>query len=167
MVPDESPKDYFNRKGWFSLNIQALVDSRYRFMDMCIGCMTRGSSPGVSFHCGADHYDACQYGDSTMAQVQLGAFHYGAGPVRRISVWRSSGVVHSSMAQVQYGAFQYGAGPVWRISVWRSSGVVHSSMAQVQYGAFQYGAGPVRRISVWRSSGVTLRSIVLNVQCRV
>ena len=41
----------------------------------------------VSFHFGADHYDACQYGDSTMAQVQLGAS--------------------------RYGAFQYGAGPVW------------------------------------------------------
>ena len=35
--PDESPKDYFNRKGWFSLNIPALVDSRYRFIDLCIG----------------------------------------------------------------------------------------------------------------------------------
>ena len=37
MAPDESPKDYYNRKGWFSLDIQALVDSRYRFMDLCIG----------------------------------------------------------------------------------------------------------------------------------
>ena len=37
VAPDESPKDYYNRKGWFSLNIQALVDSRYRFMDLCIG----------------------------------------------------------------------------------------------------------------------------------
>ena len=27
----------------------------------------------VSFHYGADHYGACQYDDSTMAQVQLGA----------------------------------------------------------------------------------------------
>ena len=27
----------------------------------------------MSFHYGADHYGACQYDDSTMAQVQLGA----------------------------------------------------------------------------------------------
>ena len=68
----------------------------------------------VSFHYGADHYGACQYDDSTMAQVQLGAsrygaFHYGAGPV-----WRCFSLAHSSMAQAQYGAFHYGAVPGWR-----------------------------------------------------
>ena len=75
----------------------------------------------VSFHYGADHYDACQYGDSTIAQVQLGAsrygaFQYGAGPV-----WRCFGMALFSMAQIQLGASWYGAGPVRRVSVWRSS----------------------------------------------
>ena len=34
VAQDESPKDYYNRKRWFSLNIQSLVDLRYHFMDL-------------------------------------------------------------------------------------------------------------------------------------
>ena len=68
----------------------------------------------VSFHYGADHYGACQYDDSTMAQVQLGASRYGAFQHGAGPVWRCFSLAHSSMAQVQYGAFHYGAVPGWR-----------------------------------------------------
>ena len=64
-------------------------------------------------------------------------------------------------------ALLYGAGPAWRIPVWRVPVRRRSGVALFQFGAFQYGAGPVRRISLWRSFGVALRSIVLNVPCRV
>ena len=48
-----------------------------------------------------------------MALFRYGAFQYGAGPVRRISVWRSSGVAqvhytaHFSMAQFRCGASKH------------------------------------------------------------
>ena len=72
-------------------------------------------------------------------------------PLWRMPVWR----------------FHYGAGPAWRIPVWRVPVRRRSGVALFQFGAFQYGAGPVRRISLWRSSGLALRSIVVNVPCRV
>uniref|UniRef100_A0A3Q2G3V4 DDE Tnp4 domain-containing protein n=1 Tax=Cyprinodon variegatus TaxID=28743 RepID=A0A3Q2G3V4_CYPVA len=37
VAPKESRVDYFNRKGWYSINMQALVDDRYMFRDLCIG----------------------------------------------------------------------------------------------------------------------------------
>ena len=72
-------------------------------------------------------------------------------PLWRMPVWR----------------FHYGVGPAWRIPVWRVPVRRRSGVALFQFGAFQYGAGPVRRISLWRSSGLALRSIVVNVPCRV
>ena len=84
----------------------------YNLVDKLIGRVISADMM-VSFHYGADHHGACQYDDSTMTQVQLGAsrygaFQYGAGPV-----WRCFSLAHSSMAQVQYGAFHYGAVPGW------------------------------------------------------
>ncbi|XP_012725848.3 putative nuclease HARBI1 [Fundulus heteroclitus] len=37
VAPKESRVDYFNRKGWYSINMQGLVDDRYMFRDLCIG----------------------------------------------------------------------------------------------------------------------------------
>ena len=35
--PEQSPEDYINRKGFHSLILQGLVDSDYRFLDICVG----------------------------------------------------------------------------------------------------------------------------------
>ena len=37
LKPKESPSDYYNRKGFYSILMQAVVDSRGRFMDVNIG----------------------------------------------------------------------------------------------------------------------------------
>ncbi|XP_035986731.1 putative nuclease HARBI1 [Fundulus heteroclitus] len=37
VAPNERRVDYFNRKGWYSINMQALVDDRYMFRDICVG----------------------------------------------------------------------------------------------------------------------------------
>ena len=40
-VPISPPSNlhtvYYNRKGWYSMLIQGLVDAKYRFLDVCIG----------------------------------------------------------------------------------------------------------------------------------
>ena len=58
------------------------------------------------------------FAHSGMARSSTAQVRCGIVSVRRIPVWRSSGV-----ALFRYDAFQYGAGPVRRISVWRSSDV--------------------------------------------
>ena len=35
--PSNLHTDYYNRKGWYSMLIQGLVDAKYRFLDVCIG----------------------------------------------------------------------------------------------------------------------------------
>ena len=37
IAPDEYNADYHNRKGWYSILMQAVVDHQYRFTDVCIG----------------------------------------------------------------------------------------------------------------------------------
>ncbi|XP_062273057.1 uncharacterized protein LOC133978761 [Scomber scombrus] len=37
IAPEEYPKDYFNRKGWHSVVLQAVVDGRGLFWDVCVG----------------------------------------------------------------------------------------------------------------------------------
>ena len=37
IAPEEFHTDYFNRKGWHSVILQAVVDARYRFTDVNIG----------------------------------------------------------------------------------------------------------------------------------
>ena len=99
-------------KAWWKVKTKIIMQFQVHYKNV------RESSMNVlymvSFHYGADHYDACQCGDSTMAQVQLGAFRYGVFQYGADLVWRRFGMAHSSMAQVQYGAFQYDAVPVWR-----------------------------------------------------
>jgi len=36
-VPSENHTDYYNRKGWYSMLIQGLVDANYCFLDICVG----------------------------------------------------------------------------------------------------------------------------------
>ena len=36
-VPSENYTDYYNRKGWYSMIIQGLVDASYCFLDLCVG----------------------------------------------------------------------------------------------------------------------------------
>ena len=36
-VPSENHMDYYNRKGWYSMLIQGLVDANYCFLDICVG----------------------------------------------------------------------------------------------------------------------------------
>ena len=36
-APSHLHTDYFNRKGWYSMLIQGLVDANYRLMDVCVG----------------------------------------------------------------------------------------------------------------------------------
>ena len=36
-APSEQHTDYYNRKGWYSMIVQGLVDANYRFLDVCIG----------------------------------------------------------------------------------------------------------------------------------
>ena len=36
-VPSENHTDYYNRKGWYSMPIQGLVDANYCFLDICVG----------------------------------------------------------------------------------------------------------------------------------
>ena len=36
-VPSNNHTDYYNRKGWYSMIIQGLVDVSYCFLDICIG----------------------------------------------------------------------------------------------------------------------------------
>jgi len=35
-VPSENHTDYYNRKGWYSVLIQGLVDANYCFLDICV-----------------------------------------------------------------------------------------------------------------------------------
>ena len=35
--PEQSPADYYNRKGYYSILMQAVIDFRGIFMDVCIG----------------------------------------------------------------------------------------------------------------------------------
>ncbi|XP_047221207.1 protein ANTAGONIST OF LIKE HETEROCHROMATIN PROTEIN 1 isoform X1 [Girardinichthys multiradiatus] len=37
IAPTEYPRDYFNRKGWHSIILQAVVDGRGLFWDVCVG----------------------------------------------------------------------------------------------------------------------------------
>ncbi|XP_041379658.1 putative nuclease HARBI1 [Gigantopelta aegis] len=37
IAPKEDHADYVNRKGWYSIILQAVCDHRYRFTDICIG----------------------------------------------------------------------------------------------------------------------------------
>ena len=36
-APNEQHTNYYNRKGWYSMIVQGLVDANYRFLDVCIG----------------------------------------------------------------------------------------------------------------------------------
>ena len=36
-APNHLHTNYYNRKGWYSLLIQRVVDANYRFLDVCIG----------------------------------------------------------------------------------------------------------------------------------
>ena len=36
-APSHLHTDYYNRKGWYSMLIQGLVDANYRFLDVCVG----------------------------------------------------------------------------------------------------------------------------------
>ena len=121
---------------------------------------------------------------SSMTQVQHGAFHYGAVPVCRISVWRmpvcrSSGVALFQCVAVSPSVARRHASMAHAL-VCRSSGVAlfqcvavspsvarrHASMAHASMPQFRCGAVPVCRICgsfmpVWRmpvcrSSGVAL-----------
>ncbi|XP_016122431.1 putative nuclease HARBI1 [Sinocyclocheilus grahami] len=37
IAPEKYPRDYFNRKGWHSIVIQAVVDGKGLFWDLCVG----------------------------------------------------------------------------------------------------------------------------------
>lgn len=37
IAPEEYPRDYFNRKGWHSIVLQAVVDGKGLFWDVCVG----------------------------------------------------------------------------------------------------------------------------------
>ncbi|XP_051996795.1 uncharacterized protein zgc:113227 isoform X1 [Xyrauchen texanus] len=37
IAPEENPRDYFNKKGWHSIVIQAVVDGEGLFWDLCVG----------------------------------------------------------------------------------------------------------------------------------
>lgn len=37
IAPEEYPRDYFNRKGWHSIVLQAVVDGKGIFWDVCVG----------------------------------------------------------------------------------------------------------------------------------
>ena len=37
MPPTSNHTDYYNRKGWYSVVLQAVADYRYMFKDVCVG----------------------------------------------------------------------------------------------------------------------------------
>lgn len=37
IAPEEYPRDYYNRKGWHSIVLQAVVDGKGLFWDVCVG----------------------------------------------------------------------------------------------------------------------------------
>ena len=46
-APNEYPEDYYNRKGWHSIILQAVVDHNYCFTDICVGWPGRVHDAGV------------------------------------------------------------------------------------------------------------------------
>ena len=48
-APSEQHTDYYNRKGWYSMIIQGLVDANYQFLDVCIGWPGREVSMMLEF----------------------------------------------------------------------------------------------------------------------
>ena len=71
IAPSENRNDYYNRKGWYSVILQAVCDHRYRIWDIDVGWPANGNATQSSASSGKRSHSQSQSSTSPIGQLRL------------------------------------------------------------------------------------------------